>query len=83
MLKLRDSKLKDDVLLEQFYDKIIETYEYGENYLILLIHGMYDVRARPQIMRRCSTPPTRYVNICSAPSVGEPVQGGLKLRCGE
>ena len=43
LLKLRDSKLKDDVLLEQFYDKIIENYEYGENYLILLVHGMYDV----------------------------------------
>ena len=27
LLKLRDSKLKDDVLLEQFYDKIIENYE--------------------------------------------------------
>lgn len=46
LLKLRDSKLKDDVLLEQFYDKIIETYEYGENYLILLVHGMYDVPSK-------------------------------------
>lgn len=43
LLKLRDSKLKDDTLLEEFYDKIIEAYEYVGNYLILVIHDIYDV----------------------------------------
>ncbi|MBO5335644.1 MAG: DUF4317 domain-containing protein [Lachnospiraceae bacterium] len=43
LLRLRDSKLKDDALLEEFYDKIIETYEYVGNYLILVIHDVYDV----------------------------------------
>ncbi|MDE6016140.1 MAG: DUF4317 domain-containing protein [Acetatifactor sp.] len=43
LLRLRDSKLKDETLLEAFYDKIIETYEYVGNYLILLIHDVYDV----------------------------------------
>lgn len=43
LLKLRDSKLKDEALLEAFYDKVIETYEYIGNYLILLIHDAYDV----------------------------------------
>ena len=43
LLRLRDSRLEDDQLLEQFYDKIVEYYEYGENYLILLIHGVYDI----------------------------------------
>jgi len=43
LLKLRDSKLKDDNLLEAFYDKIIESYEYVGNYLILVIHDVYDV----------------------------------------
>lgn len=43
MLRLRDSKLKDDDLLEQYYDKIIETYEYVGNYLILVVHDVYDV----------------------------------------
>ena len=43
LLRLRDSKLKDETLLEAFYDKIIETYEYVGNYLILLIHDAYDV----------------------------------------
>lgn len=43
LLRLRDSKLKEETLLEAFYDKIIETYEYVGNYLILLIHDVYDV----------------------------------------
>ena len=43
LLKLRDSKLKDDALLEEFYDHVIGSYEYVGNYLILLIHDAYDV----------------------------------------
>lgn len=43
LLKLRDSKLKDDALLEDFYDRIINAYEYVGNYLILVIHDVYDV----------------------------------------
>lgn len=43
LLRLRDSKLKDDALLEEFYDKVIENYEYVGNYLILLVHDVYDV----------------------------------------
>ena len=43
LLRLRDSKLKDEALLEEFYDKIIASYEYVGNYLILIIHDVYDV----------------------------------------
>ena len=46
LLRLRDSKLKDDVLLEEFYDRIIENYEYVGNYLILAVHDIYDVPGR-------------------------------------
>lgn len=46
LLALRDSELKDDAMLEAFYDKIIETYYHPENYLILLIHGSYDIPMR-------------------------------------
>jgi transcriptional regulator of met regulon len=46
LLKLRDSKLKDDALLDEYYDKIIESYEYVGNYLILVIHDAYDVPGR-------------------------------------
>ena len=27
----------------EFYDKIIENYDYPENYYIILIHGVYDI----------------------------------------
>lgn len=46
LLRLRDSKLKDDALLEEYYDKIIANYEYVGNYLILVIHDVYDVPGR-------------------------------------
>lgn len=46
LLKLRDSKLTDDILLEEFYDKVIENYNYAENYYIILIHAAYDVPGR-------------------------------------
>lgn len=43
LLQLRNSKLKDDMLISEFYNKIIETYDFGENYYIILIHALYDV----------------------------------------
>ena len=46
LMKLRDSRLKDDAVLEEFYDKVITNYDYGENYYIILIHCAYDIPAR-------------------------------------
>lgn len=46
LLSLRNSKLKDDALLDAFYDRIIETYDHVGNYLILLIHDAYDIPGR-------------------------------------
>ena len=43
LLKLRHGKLEDDMLLQEFYDKVIATYDYAENYYIVLIHAMYDI----------------------------------------
>lgn len=43
LMSLRESQLNDPNLLNEFYDKVIESYDYGENYLILLIHSVYDV----------------------------------------
>lgn len=42
-LDLRTSHLEQPELIEKFYDKIIDHYDYGENYLILLIHALYDI----------------------------------------
>lgn len=46
LLKLRDSKLTDELLVEEFYDKVIDNYEYAENYYIILFHAAYDVPGR-------------------------------------
>ena len=43
LLRLRGSKLQDDSILEEFYDKVIQAYDYGENYYIILIHAVYDI----------------------------------------
>ena len=43
LLRLRNSRLKDDALLDEFYQKIIDFYDYGENYYIVLIHANYDI----------------------------------------
>lgn len=43
LMGLRESKLKNDELLDAFYDMIIENYGYAGNYLILIFHDVYDV----------------------------------------
>ena len=45
LMNLRDSGLKDDRLLNEFYDRIINNYSYVGNYLILLINQVYDIPA--------------------------------------
>jgi hypothetical protein len=43
LLKLRDSELKEETLLEEFYNKIIQTYDFPGNYLVLVVYAAYDV----------------------------------------
>lgn len=45
LMNLRDSGLKDDRLLNEFYVRIINNYSYVGNYLILLINQVYDIPA--------------------------------------
>lgn len=45
LMNLRDSGLKYDRLLNEFYDRIINNYSYVGNYLILLINQVYDIPA--------------------------------------
>ena len=42
-MQLKSSQLKDDALLDSFYEAIIENYDYTGNFLILLYHDAYDV----------------------------------------
>lgn len=46
LLGLRESKLKNEGLLDTFYQLIIESYEYAGNYLILAFHDAYDVMTK-------------------------------------
>lgn len=43
LLRLKESRLQDDILLEEFYQKVIANYDYGENYYIVLVHSAYDI----------------------------------------
>ena len=45
LMKLRDSALTDDEAVEEFFGRIIETFKFEDNYLILLMHDAYDVPA--------------------------------------
>ncbi len=46
LMGLRESKLKNDDLMDRFYDLVIENYDYAGNYLILIFHDAYDVMTR-------------------------------------
>lgn len=46
LYRLLKSELLDKDLLDEFYDKVIEGYTTGENYLILLLYNNYDVPGR-------------------------------------
>ena len=43
LMELKNSKLKDNLLLENFYKSIIDNYDYTGNFLILIFHDSYDV----------------------------------------
>ncbi|MDP4145437.1 MAG: DUF4317 domain-containing protein [Bacillota bacterium] len=43
LMQLKNSQLKDDMLLEDFYRSIIDSYEYTGNFLIVVFHDAYDV----------------------------------------
>lgn len=67
LLRLRDSELKDEVLVEEFYQKVIDFYDYVGNYLILLLYAAYDVPGKTSdklLMDDASDEVYRYI-LCS------------------
>lgn len=46
LMGLRESTLKNDELLDAFYDLVIDSYDYVGNYLILVFHDAYDVMTK-------------------------------------
>lgn len=43
LMQLKNSQLKDDAILDDFYKSIIDSYDYTGNFLILVFHDAYDV----------------------------------------
>ncbi len=43
LMEIVKSRLENPDLLDQFYDRIIQTYDYTGNYFIILIHDAYDI----------------------------------------
>ena len=43
LLNLRNSRLDDDGLLDEYYDRIISLYETAEKYCIMVLHAVYDI----------------------------------------
>lgn len=67
LLKLRDSELKDETLVDEFYEKIIQMYDYVGNYLIILLYAAYDVPGKGSdklMMDDASDEVYRYI-LCS------------------
>lgn len=46
LMGLRESKLKNEGILDSFYQLIIDNYDYTGNYLILIFHDAYDVMTK-------------------------------------
>ena len=46
LMGLKDSRLKNQELLDRFYDLVIDSYDYHGNYLILVFHDAYDVMTK-------------------------------------
>lgn len=49
-MKLKNSQLKDDLLLDDFYNSIINNYDYEGNFLILIFHDAYDIITKTKVM---------------------------------
>lgn len=67
LLKLRDSELKDESLVDEFYEKVIRLYDFTGNYLILLLYAAYDVPGKTKdkiLMDDASEEVYRYI-LCS------------------
>ncbi len=46
LYRLKQSQLNDSALVEEFFNRIIENYDYNMNYYITLIYAVYDVPGR-------------------------------------
>ena len=64
LISLRDTSLKDNSVLERFYDKVRESVHFDGNYVILLANDIYDVFTKENDEESGSSTTFSYV-ICS------------------
>jgi hypothetical protein len=67
LLRLRDSELKEESLLNKFYDKVIQSYDYTGNYLILILYAAYDIpgKTKDSIMMEDASDEVYSYILCS------------------
>ena len=68
--RLRKSRLSNDDMTDAMFDAIIESYNHVENYLIVMIHGAYDVPGKGldgQLMDDASDYVYEYIMTCICP----------------
>ncbi len=79
LLALRDSALKDDELIEKFFDQIIANYPYDLRYYIILAHASYDVPGKAkdgELMDDASENVYEYILTCICPvNLAKPALG--------
>lgn len=67
---LRDCELKNDDLLDQFFDSVIDNYDITGNYLIILTYGSYDIPGKSSdgnTMYDASDEVYRHILCCICP----------------
>ena len=45
LYRLQQSQLQDEDLVRTFFDRVVQTYQAPGKYLIILVHGLYDIPA--------------------------------------
>lgn len=68
LLRLKNSRLTDDALVDECYDKIIEHYYNAENYFIILVHAAYDVPGKAKDNTEMFDSSMRFTNTSCAAS---------------
>lgn len=69
LMSLRDTELKDEALLDQYFEKVVASVSLGENYLILVACDNYDVpfKGKDNLTQDRSDETFRYIISCVCP----------------
>lgn len=72
------TKLEDEAVLQQFYEKAVSSVHLGENYLILLAHDTYDVpfRGKDGLLQDLQRRELQLRPVCNLP--GEALKSALR-----